>query len=168
MESVSYLRRLIGRCVVTAAVLSACSALVLMVHIIVNTTMRYTMHKQILGTNEVISNWWMVLIVFPVLAVTQRNREHIDVTAVTDLMPKTQRIIAHIFSRIVAVGIVLMMVYLGWHYAIKMAEFGEYALGAVKVPIWPMRFVVPVGMALFAIQMILDITDDLRDLKGAL
>ena len=58
-----------------------------------------------------------------------------------------------------------MIAYLGWLHALDMAKIGEYALGAVKVPIWPMRFVVPFGMVLFAVQLMVDLTDDLRAWK---
>ena len=160
-----FFMRLIDRCVVASAMVSAAMAFVLMAHIIINTTMRYVSDVQILGTIEITSNWWMVLMAFPVFALAQRNREHIDVTVVTDLMPEAHRIFCHILVRIGSMGIVLLIAYLGWLHALDMAKIEEYALGAVKIPIWPMRFVVPFGMVLFAIQLMVDLTDDLRAWK---
>ena len=63
--------RILGWAVNGGGVIAAGATLILMVHIIVDVAMRYLANAPLPGTIEVVSYWWMVLIIFPAVALTQ-------------------------------------------------------------------------------------------------
>lgn len=142
--------------------IAACATFLLMVQVIVDVALRYFANAPLPGTLEIVSYWWMVLITFPALALCQRRREHVDVSLLVDLMPELHRTLAIVAARLVTLGFVLLLAWVGWLYALEQMASGEVAMGSVTIPIWPTRFAVPLGMLLFALQLAADLTADLR------
>ena len=157
--------RILGWAVNGGGVIAAGATLILMVHIIVDVAMRYLANAPLPGTIEVVSYWGMVLIIFPAVALTQRRREHIDVSLMIELMPDLHRKLSEIAARLVSIVLVLLLAWYGWFYALDQMERGEVAMGTVTVLIWPARFAIPLGMLLLALQLTEDLIASIRSLR---
>lgn len=148
-----------------SAAVGAISTLILMIHVVLDVAGRYLFNAPLPGTIEFVSYWWMILIIFTPLAYTQMRREHIDVSVFVELMPPTHRALTIAATRLLTLFGIGLVGWYGFFYAIEQMQRGEEARGAVHLWIWPFRFLVPWGMALFALQLLADFVDDLKHLK---
>lgn len=139
----------------------------LMLHVVADVAGRYLFDTPVAGTLEAVAFWWMPAVAFLGLAVTQRVGQHIEVHVLTDRLPAR-------FAQVLAVATLCLTMFvvaaIGW-YGLEMAldktAIREAALGAVHVPIWPARFLVPIGCAVFLCQLLIDTTDQLiRLIRG--
>ncbi len=103
----------------------------------------------------------LVALVFLGLAYAQRVKAHIGVDIVTDrLRPRVSHVVR-------AVGLVLAILVLAWMtyetamVAVHAFEVREYRFGLVQVPIWPVRIVVPVGLAVLILELVLSTYDEI-------
>ncbi|WP_224407549.1 TRAP transporter small permease [Afifella sp. IM 167] len=154
--------RALAKAVQGGGLISAAATFILMAHVIVDVAMRYLANAPLPATIEIVSYWWMVLITFPALALTQRRREHVDLSLLTELMPARHRRVSIIMARVATLAVVLIIGWCGWLYALEQMARGEIAMGSVTIPIWPTRFAVPLGMLLFALQLTANLIEDLR------
>lgn len=138
------------------------TVLVLMIHIVLDVAGRYLLNAPLPATIEIVSYWWMILITFLGQGLTQRRREHLEVTLLTDLMPERDRLGTIIGGRILTLLTVLALGYYGLLAAIEQTHRGEIAMGSITFAIWPFRWIVPIGMAIFACQLVIDLIRDIR------
>ena len=122
---------------------------------------RYALNRPILGTVE-ISEYILVFIVFSGIAYTQLIGGHIKIEVVTErLSPKVQHIL-----RIIALAVALsIFAIIAWQTAQAFWEswlVKEVRWGALPLPVWPVKFVVPAGSLLLCLQFIINIIDEVR------
>ena len=90
----------------------------------------------------------MVAVVFLPLALVERHDGHISVEILSQLLPE------RVQELLIAAGSLLSAAYFGaftyrtWGDAVAKLRIGEYAMGTVAVPIWPTRFMLPLGCGL--------------------
>lgn len=164
-DPIAGLDRVVGVLVTAAAWLGAIAVVGLMIHIIADVFLRYFFNSPLPATIEIVSYWWMILVIFPGIAFTQRRKEHVDVTLLTDLMPDTHRIGIRLLSRVLTMITVAALAYYGWLAALEQWHRGEIAMGSITILIWPMRFMVPLGMGLFLLQLLIDFYRDIQDFR---
>ena len=164
-EQLSAVDRGIGVAVTAGAWLGAFAVVALMLHIIADVFLRYFFNSPLPATIEIVSYWWMILVVFPGLAFTQRRKEHVDVTLLTELMPDKQQAGLRIAARLITMLTVGALGWFGWLAALEQWHRGEIAMGSITILIWPMRFMVPLGMGLFFIQLALDLYKDVKEFR---
>ncbi len=138
------------------------TVIVLMLHIVADVFMRYVFNSPLPGTIEIVSYWWMILITFLGQGLTQRRREHLEVSLLTDLMPQMDRLGTIIGGRLLTLITVVALGYYGLLAAIEQTHRGEIAMGSITIAIWPMRWMVPIGMGIFAAQLVVDLIRDVR------
>ena len=97
----------------------------------------------------------MVPAVFLPLMFVQLKREHVFVSVATMLLPvRTQAFL----DGVAAVVGILIFAYLTWLSLDKAVDswiVGEYRVAIISVPIWPFRWIIPLGMALLVVQLAL-------------
>jgi TRAP-type C4-dicarboxylate transport system permease small subunit len=97
----------------------------------------------------------MIPAVFLPLMFVQLKREHVYVGVVTmGLSVRTQSLIDGIAALI---GIVLFgfLTWLAVEKAIQSTVVWEYRIAVIAVPIWPFRWVIPLGTGLLVLQLLL-------------
>jgi len=154
--------KFLGVFVVGFAWLGGFAVVALMLHIIADVFLRYFFNSPLPATIEIVSYWWMIMIIFPAVAWTQRRKEHVEVTLVTDLMPEQHRVVVAIFARLLTMATVAALAYYGWLAALEQWHRGEIAMGSITILIWPMRFMVPLGMGMFFLQLAVDLVRDIQ------
>lgn len=164
-DEISGIDRIVGVLVMVGAWIGAFAVVALMIHIIADVFLRYFFNSPLPATIEIVSYWWMILVIFPGIAFTQRRKEHVDVTLLTDMMPEVHRAGIRVVARVLTIATVAALAYYGWLAAIEQWHRGEIAMGSITILIWPMRFMVPFGMGLFLLQLLVDLYRDIKEFQ---
>ena len=124
--------------------------LAMKVHVTLDVVLKYTVNTPIQGTLEVTAYYYMVAIVVLPMGFVELTRQSIAVELFYQMMPPRMQV--------AVVGFVLLLSAIGyggvawisWPDAIKAFERKEIVMGAVRVYIWPARFLLPCAMMLAA------------------
>lgn len=145
-----------------ALMIPAALACILMVlQIIVDVAGRTLFHRPLAGTLDMTSDWWMVAMVFLALGYAQMRNEHIRATMVTELMPEAWQRWAGVATVVLVALLALAMAYYGWTAALDSYAIRESSENVRWLPLWPFRFVVPLGCLGLAVQCVVTIHDAL-------
>ncbi len=155
MNAFQRVYRVYGRLLRGFGLISAVATFVMMVLVVANVLGRYLFNKPLTGTLEFTESL-LVLIIFLSLALTQYDGGHIRVTLITRKLPPAWARIFTVISMLCGAGFFLWCAYAAWIFAVESFSFGEQEWGEVVFPLWPMKFVVFFGIALLAIQFLLD------------
>jgi TRAP-type C4-dicarboxylate transport system permease small subunit len=135
--------------------ISAVATFVMMVLVVTNVAGRYLLNRPLTGTLEFTESL-LVIIIFLSVALTQYDGGHIRVTLLTRRLPKTWAHALTVASMLCGAAFFAWCAYAAWIYAVQSYSFNEHEWGEVVFPLWPMKFVVFFGIALLAIQFLLD------------
>lgn len=126
-------------------VIASISLVAMMLHIVLDVALKYTLNRPIQGTLEVVSFYYMVLSVFMPLALVDLRREAISVDVFFNLFPRPIKLACVVVTLVLAV---LTLGALGLRSgldAMHAWSIGDTAMGVAEVVIWPSRFVLPLG-----------------------
>ena len=99
-------------------------------------------------TLEMVSNYYMVAVVFLPFAAVERMNGNIHVELIYALLPRVARRLLDLISYVLFAVLLYLLTTSTWAVAIKKYNVGEFIMGSYAVPIWPSRFLLPVGTAL--------------------
>ena len=136
-------------------VISSLATFVMMALVVVNILGRYLFNKPLDGTLEFTESL-LVLIIFLSLALTQYDGGHIRVTLLTRRLPKAYARALTVFCMLAGAAFFVWCAYAAWKFALQSWSFKEQEWGTVVFPLYPVKFVVFVGILLLAIQFLLD------------
>ena len=137
-----------------AGVVAGIIVLILTCQIAADVLSRNLFNNPIPGTLELTANMFMPLIVFLSLAYAEYAGEHIRATIVVARLTGRPAQAAEFFGRIVTLLVVFALTYYAVLAAIYATEIRLEALGAITLPVWPVKILTAVGLALFALQLI--------------
>jgi TRAP-type C4-dicarboxylate transport system permease small subunit len=109
----------------------------------------------------------MVLVMFLPLSFGERRKANISVDLVTRLFPLKVRTLLEAIGAILGVAIFVLLTWLGAGAARYSTSVGETWPGIVSYPVWPFRWIVPIGSSVAAIQFLFTAIDKLKSGKGA-
>jgi TRAP-type C4-dicarboxylate transport system permease small subunit len=135
--------------------ISAVATFLMMVLVVANIIGRYLFNKPVTGTLEFTESL-LVLIIFCSVALTQYDGGHIRVNLVTRRLPKRVARILTVVAMLCGCAFFTWCAYAAWIFAAQSYSFNEQEWGEVVFPLWPMKFVVFAGIALLALQFLLD------------
>lgn len=126
-------------------VIASISLVAMMLHIVLDVVLKYTLNRPIQGTLEVVSFYYMVLSVFLPLALVDLRREAIAVDVFFNLFPRPLKLVCVVVAlALTAVTLGAMGVRSGLD-AMHAWSIGDVAMGIAAVVIWPSRFALPLG-----------------------
>ena len=149
------LYRVYGRLLRAFGLVAALSTFLTMLLVVANVAGRYLFNKPVTGTLEITESL-LVLTIFLSLALTQYDGGHIRVNLVTRRLPEAVARGLTVVSMLIGAGFFTWCGYAAWIFAAQSYSFNEQEWGEVVFPLWPMKFVVFFGIALLAIQFLLD------------
>ena len=147
--------RVYGRLLRGFGLISEVATFVMMLLVVANVIGRYLFNKPLTGTLEFTESL-LVLIIFLSVGLTQYDGGHIRVNLITRRLPKAWARILTVFAMLCGAAFFTWCAYAAWIYAAQSYSFGEQEWGEVVFPLWPMKFVVFFGIALLALQFLLD------------
>ncbi|QSE95642.1 TRAP transporter small permease [Rhodococcus pseudokoreensis] len=128
--------------------------LILTVQIAADVLARNHFNKPIPGTLELTANLFMPLIIFLSLAYAEYAGDHIRATIVVARLTGRTAKATELIGRIVTLLVVLALTYYAVIGATYATEIRLEALGAITLPVWPVKILAAVGLALFAVQLL--------------
>lgn len=128
---------------------------VIMLLVVANVIGRYLFNTPVPGSLE-FTECLLVVVIFLSVALTQYDGGHIRVNLVTRRLPKWAARVLSVLSMLCGCAFFTWCSYAAWIYAFQSYSFGEREWGEVVFPLWPFKFVVFFGIALLALQFLLD------------
>lgn len=104
----------------------------------------------------------MVAVVFLPLVYVQMKRQNIFVTIVTERLSKRHQAILDAASAFVGLMLFALITWVACEKAWEASILREYRVGLMAFPIWPFRWLVPLGTGMLALQLGLTVLDELR------
>lgn len=99
----------------------------------------------------------MVLIIFFSVGRTQRCKSHVRVDAVVSRLPPPARRVLDVFGLVLGILLFLVLAWQSWKMAVQSWAVRDAASVFPYYPLWPARFLVPIG----SLTMVLRMTADL-------
>lgn len=139
----------------------------MMLHVVIDVFSRIAFNHPLDGTTEIVSRFYMVLVIFMPLAYVCHHEGHILVELFTKNL--SRRNLARLEA---AIGVVTF-VYVAWfawetlvesYLSYESQELAETADGFMEV--WPSRFVLPIGLGLMLIYTVYRFFEDVRIARG--
>ena len=155
MNAFQRVYRVYGRLLRGFGLISELATFVMMVLVVANVIGRYLFNKPLTGTLEFTESL-LVLIIFLSVALTQYDGGHIRVNLVTRRLPKAWARVLTVIAMLTGATFFTWCAYASWIFAAQAYSFDEQEWGEVVFPLWPMKFVAFFGIALLAIQFVLD------------
>jgi TRAP-type C4-dicarboxylate transport system permease small subunit len=155
MSAFQRLYRGYGRLLRGFGLISSAATFLTMLLVVANIIGRYLFNKPVTGTLEFTESL-LVLVIFCSVALTQYDGGHIRVNLVTRRLPKRVQRILTVIAMLTGCAFFTWCSYAAWIFAAQSYSFNEQEWGEIVFPLWPMKFVVFVGIALLAFQFLLD------------
>lgn len=107
------------------------------------------------ATSEIVSYYWMVPAVFLPLMFLEISKGHIETDLFYQHFPTPLKRIARLIAGVLSIGIYGLLAWFTLEQALRATAQGEVAMGVNLLPIWPVRWVMPVVFALAAATALL-------------
>ena len=138
-------------------------AMVLMtLHTLADITARYFFNAPLPGTLEIATHYYLVPITFLPLAAVELRREHVVVEAFTHLLPDRWNLWLDVIVRILCIAALAIFTWRTALEAMLKTEKSEFVSAIYfNLQIWPVRWVLPISLAAFALAMLSTLLNDL-------
>ncbi len=153
-KKLSFWDRTIARVTNLFGLVGGLGVALLMFHVVYDIGGRLFFNKPAVATLEISQYWYMPILVFFGLPLAERVHEHISAAIVYDRLSPRMKMEFTVIATVITVAILVAMAWFGYEEAMTLMH--QKATGiASGVPIWPMRFVVPICSLLFAAEVVL-------------
>lgn len=149
------------------ALLAAASVALMIISTTLDTTFRYGLNFPIPGVFE-LNEVLLVTTVFLGITWTQGEKGHTRVVLWMRRLPIRRAIKVDIVCWLLCIFFLGIMGFQSGREALRSYSIGEFRWGAVQMPIWWAKALVPLGCWLTCVQLMIDIWTDLRRLRGDL
>lgn len=143
------------------AYLAALLLVIVLVLVIADVTQRALVGQAVRGVVE-LSEVAMVAIVFLGLPYAEQLRAHVAMTMVVEKLKPRAASIVNMAGLGLIIIIVIWMIWVTTGRAIESIEANEYRYGLARVPVWPARIAIAVGLAVLLMQLLLRMWDGIR------
>lgn len=155
MSAFQRLYRGYGRLLRGFGLVSTLATLIMMLLVVANIIGRYLFNRPLTGTLEFTESL-LVLVIFCSIALTQYDGGHIRVNLVTRRLPQRLSRGLTVIAMLAGCAFFTWSAYAAWIFAAQAYSFNEQEWGEVVFPLWPIKFVVFIGIAMLALQFLLD------------
>lgn len=116
---------------------------------------KFLFNKPIPVTLEMVSNYYMVAVVFLPFAAVEMIGGNIQVDLLYSHLTRVMRRCLDILAGVLGCGLFWFLTTSSWTVAMKKFHVGEFIMGSYSISIWQSRFLVPIGCGLiFAVMLI--------------
>ena len=153
MSSLEHLSRWIANVV---GLLGAIGVIVMMAHITIDVLSRILFGSPLVGTNEIVSRYYMIAVAFLPLAWVEHRNGMIAVELFDSFMGRGTRLAGDMLVALVSIAALLLLTWTSWHEAVAALRKGAFVMAVGnRIPVWPTYFMIPVGCFLAAILVVL-------------
>ncbi len=134
--------------------LSGFALILMLVHVNVDVIGKYFFSVPVPLTIEIVSHFYMVAVVFLPLALVERGNAHISVELFSQYFSDRIKRWQSFGVMIVCALYYMALTYRTFLDALDKLETREFIMGSMPVPIWPVRFFLPLGCGLITIVLL--------------
>ncbi|WP_417424454.1 TRAP transporter small permease [Hoeflea sp.] len=150
-----FMARTLSRLSDSTAILAGLAVALMIIHVTIDIFMRFAFNMPLSGTILSVSLFYMPMVVFLPLAYAEKNKSHISMELVYDMLPRgIQRsldMLSHVLSLIVFGALAART----WGEAFTKMRIGAAEMeGSLRIPTWPGYFCLPLGFALLVSLLI--------------
>lgn len=143
--------------------LGAAMIVIMMLHISADVASRSIFGISLVGTLEYVSYFYMVSVVFLPLGRVQEERGHVIVEVVSNRFPPRVTAWVDRGALVFSLAYVSFIGWWGWQEAVRSFKRNEVLpLLDTDLPLWPSRFLVPIGLAAMAFVILIQLVRSLR------
>ena len=157
-------RRVVNRASWFFIIITMLSLVIIILLTTVNVSKRYIIGSDIVAVIQ-INEFLLVAVTFLGLAWTQLKRGHVATEFLFTRLSKRGQQSIEMFISIVCLFLAVLLCWASWLMAVDGYELKEtiYAAGTI-IPMWQIRFVIPLGVALYILTLLFDFKDSLVEL----
>ncbi len=126
------------------------AVLAILLNISLDVAMRAFFNASFSVTTELVSYYYMIPVVFLPIMTLELQGGHIDTDLFYRFFPQPAKVLSRIVSGVISIGIYGLLAYFTFKQAVSSTKSGEVAMGVNLLPIWPVRWVLPVVFVLAA------------------
>ena len=153
-----FLDHTIGRVADFALVISGILILIMAVLSTYGVGRRYLIHSPEPYSYEISTMLLVACVVFA-LAALQRHKRHLRVDFIAILLPETlQKVLVDIFTPVLGLFFVAIITWKSWDNALYSMSIGETSQSSWEEPLFPIKFLVPIGMGLLCLVLAAQLT----------
>ena len=135
----------------------------MMIHISADVAGR-ALGRPVLGTDEIASGYYMIMVAYLPWALVTRKDQHIVVELFTLKLPPRALAWLDIAVKLLTLGYVAIFTWQTWLRALRQMTLGEaIQVGGSYLAVWPSRFVLPAAGGLMVLYLIVRVARDTRD-----
>lgn len=157
----SVLRRAVHVLSRVLGVVAVLVILFMMVATVADVARRYFAGSPIPGVTEA-GEVLMVMSVFLGIAFAESRGAHVRVTIVLEMLPPRVAAIVNSLAMLLVLVLLAWMVWVTTGRAIDAVEVNEVRFGLVKIPVWPGRIAIAVGLAVYFLEAVPRLFDSVR------
>lgn len=158
-------RRTVHQATKVLALLAVFCIVVMLVAIVADVTRRTLFGQAVPGVVE-LAEVMMVAIVFLGLGFAERRGAHVSMTLLVRKLPPRTAAVVNGLGLLLVMAVVGWMVYVTADRALISFEAREFRFGLVRVPVWPARIAIAVGLAVYFLELVFRLIDDVREALG--
>jgi TRAP-type C4-dicarboxylate transport system permease small subunit len=126
---------------------AAIAVLAILLTISVDVFLRAAFNAPFSSTIEIVSFYYMIPLVFFPIMTLELSGGHIDTDLFYRLFPRRMQQLSIAVSGMLTIGVYGLLTTVTFKQAIASTKSGEVAMGVNLLPIWPIRWVLPVVFA---------------------
>jgi TRAP-type mannitol/chloroaromatic compound transport system permease small subunit len=108
----------------------------------------------------------MVALVYLGMAEAQRTKVHVSVTLLLIRLTNRQAAMLRLLGSVIVLALISFITYATLGNAVRSFEAGEFRFGITATPVWPARFLIPIGLAALMGELVCDVIDYIAVLRG--
>lgn len=165
VRSSSLLRRVVHATTQVLAFIAVFCIVFMLLAIVADVSRRQLAGQSVAGVVE-LGEVMMVAIVFLGLGFAETRGAHVSMTLLVRKLPPRAAAIVNGLGLLVVVVVVGWMVWVTADRALASFEVKEFRFGLVRVPVWPARITIAVGLAAYFIELVFRLLDDIQTARG--
>ncbi|TNE36971.1 MAG: TRAP transporter small permease [Alphaproteobacteria bacterium] len=161
------LNKAVSRLVTAATIVAGVILILLMVQIVGDVLLSNLLDKPIPGNSVIVTNYYMIAVVFLPLALAEKRGDNITVEIAYQLMPRKAKNWTMYFSWVLSLIVSLCIVVSLWQAAIKKMTTGAFVFEQeINFTTWPAYFILPVSFGLLALVIVSHILSGPEDVES--
>lgn len=157
------LSRVLARLVDAAAALAAIAVALMLLHVTFDVVGKLVFGTPIPGTIAIVSDYYMVAVVFLPLAFAERRDLHISVEVLAERLPRRAQAWLWIAGAALSAAVFVLLTWRGAEEALRKQETGTFIIEHdVRIDTWPAYYLMPLGAALMALALLWRVAGVLR------
>ena len=144
--------RILSRISSATALVAGVSVALMMIQVSIDVVGRYVLNAPLPATIAIVSQYYMLFIVFLPLALPDLGKGHIAVDVVYNFFPKSVQRHVDALVCLICAAVFAAMTWASWGDALTKLKIGAQVIETgVAIPIWPAYFALPLGCLLIAL-----------------